>query len=144
MKRAQINQLSGAEFTTSEISEVKRIVIDKTFSEIKSLLELLTIYEPGDSDTPVPIDEAEQSERKLMRSYIITYFDKFLDGTVKVKGGKRGTDFDNTRDKSDLRKEVRRMLGLPSMTDEELLEWEISNGLDGSDVSGGVPIQRVA
>lgn len=141
MKQAEIDQLSGAEFSPSEISKVKRIIVDKNYSETESLLGLLTIYESG---TQNPVDDEEQAERKLMRSYIKVYFDKFLDGTVKVKGGKRGTDFDNVRDKSDLRKEVRRMLGLPSMTDEELTEWELLNGLDGSDVSGGVPVQRVA
>ncbi len=141
MKRAKIDELSGAEFSTSEISEVRRIIVDKTFTETRLLLDTLTIFE---SDIQDPVEESNQSERKLMRSHIIIYFDKFLDGSIKVKGGKRGTDFDNTRDKSELRKEVRRMLGLPSMTDEELLEWEILNGTDGSDVSGAVPIQRVA
>lgn len=140
MKQAQIDLLSGTEFTTSEISKVRRIIVDKSFSETQYLLKTLTIFQ---SETQDPVTENEQAERKLMRSYIIIYFDKFLDGTVKVKGGKRGTDFDNTRDKSSLRKEVRRMLGLSSMTDEELSEWEILNGVDGSDVSGAVPVYRV-
>lgn len=89
------------------------------------------------------LPEIDQSERKLLRSYILVYFDKFLDGTVKVKGGKRGTDFDNTRDKSDTRKEVRRMLGLPSMTDEEIEEYELLHGLSSNDVSSSISVQRV-
>ncbi|MBS3914455.1 MAG: hypothetical protein KG003_08145 [Bacteroidetes bacterium] len=137
MKQTQIEALSGGEFTTQELTYIRRIVIDKSFSEIKNLVPLLTLFD--DQDPPVVLPDEEQSERKLMRSHVKVYFDKFLDGTVKVKGGKRGSDFDNTRDKMDLRREVRRMLQLPSLTDEELADLD---RIYFSESSNSVPSSR--
>lgn len=140
MKQSVINQLSGVVFSTSEISLVRSIIVDQTFEQTLSLVTALTLFESNGS---TPLADNLQSERKLLRSHLSVYFDKFLDGTVKVKGGKRGTDFDNTRDKSATRRNVRRMLNLPSLTDEELAEYELLHGLSSLDSSYSVRLNRV-
>lgn len=130
MKQSLIDALSGTPFTSAEVTRTRNIIVDKDFATTKLLLESLTLYDT--QDPPVALAEAEQSERKLMRSHLKVYFDKFLDGTLAAKGGKRGADFDNIRDKTALRREVRRMLGLTSLTDEEQEEFKKNKRLSQS------------
>jgi hypothetical protein len=115
MKQSEIDDLSGAAFTTGEITRVRRIILDKTFAETKSLLDGLTLFE---SDGTPPLAEIEQSERKLMRSHLIVFYDRFPDGTTKLKGGRQGLDTDAERDKEGLRREIRLFLHLPMLSPE--------------------------
>lgn len=128
MKQAEIDLLSGALLNNAEVSRVKKIILDQSFEQTRvlsnalQLTELQTITVGGEQvDVQVPIDDEEQSELKQMRAFLIMFYDKTPDGTTKVKGGKRGTDFDTTRDKEEIRQEVRRMLTLPPVA-EDILE----------------------
>ena len=144
MLETEIDALSGAEFTTGEISRVKRICIDQDYATIAILLDrILTLRaEPVSPATVgVPLDDDDQSERKVMRSHLLVWYNEFLDGTIAVKGGKRGTDFDNVRDKEDLRREVRRMLGLP-LVSPEVLALEDRLRFGPKRVSQSVDIKR--
>lgn len=120
MLQTEINALSGAPFTNSEITLAKNIILDKTFNETKSLLEAQTIFD--NAEPPVAVADVEQANRKLIRSQLIVFYDKFKDGTLAVKGGKRGTDYSNARDKETLRGEFRLNLGLPETLPSRILE----------------------
>lgn len=124
MKQAEIDALSGAAFTTGEISRVRRIILDKTFPETSALLEGLTLYDDAEP-TPAALADNLQAERKLMRSHLIVFFDRFPDGSLKIKGGKRGLDADDSRDREELRREVRLMLGLPMISPAVVASLEI-------------------
>lgn len=122
MKQTEIDALSGAAFTTGEVSRVRRIILDKTFAETATLLDALTLFEP---DGTTPLAENQQSERKLMRSHLVVFYDRFPDGTTKIKGGKQGLDTDAARDKEDLRREIRIFLGLPMLSPAVVAALEI-------------------
>lgn len=121
MKLLEIAAFSGGAFTNTEITLVKNILLDQNFEQTKTLLSALTIFE---SNGTTPAAEIEQGQRKLIRSQIKTWYDKFQDGTLAVKGGKRGTDYSNLRDKENLRGEIRKMLGLPEIPPERLAQLE--------------------
>jgi len=124
MKQTEIAAFSGADFTNQEISNLKVILWDQTFEQTKTLVEAITIFE---NDGVTPVIDAQQTNRKVLRSQIAVWFDKFQDGTIAIKGGKKGTDYSNIRDKEDLRGEVRRSLGLPQIPPEKLaLEYGIN------------------
>lgn len=115
MKLSEIAAFSGAVFTNTEITLTKNILLDQSFAATKDLLANLTIFE-DDGTTPA----AEQSNRKLLRSQLSVWYDKFKDGTLAAKGGKRGTDYSNLRDKENLRGEIRKLVGLPEIPPERL------------------------
>jgi hypothetical protein len=111
MKQTEIDALAGSMLNNSEISRVKRIILDQEFDQTKLLCANLILKNSEGAALP----EDDQSELRQMRAYLIMFFDKTPDGTTKIKGGKRGTDFDTSRDKEEIRQEVRRMLGLPAI-----------------------------
>ncbi len=116
MKQSEIAAFSGTPFTNQEISNLKVILFDQSYKQTESLVDTLTIL---DADGE-PVADALQTNRKMLRSQIAVWFDKFRDGTIAIKGGKKGTDYSNQRDKEDLRGEVRRSLGLPEVPPEKL------------------------
>lgn len=115
MKLSEIAAFAGTVFTNAEITLVKNIILDQSFEQTRNLLEGLTIYE-SNGETVAAANE--QGQRKLLRSQIAVWYDKFTDGTLAVKGGKRGTDYSNLRDKENLRGEIRKSLGLPEIVPE--------------------------
>lgn len=121
MKLSEIAAFIGGAFTNTEITLVKNILLDQNFDQTKALLSNLTIFEANGT---TPAAENEQGQRKLLRSQIKTWYDRFDDGTLAVKGGKRGTDYSNLRDKETLRGEIRFSLGLPEIPPERLAQFQ--------------------
>lgn len=118
MKQLEIAAFSGAEFDNQEITNLKEILFDQTFQQTQSLVDGITILDSSNA----PVEVAKQSNRKWLRSKIAIWFDQFRDGTIAIKGGKKGTDYSNLRDKENLRGEVRRSLGLPEIPPEKLAQ----------------------
>ncbi len=116
MKQTEIDALAGSLLNNSEVSRVKMIILDQSFDQTRTLCDALQIKTTQGAALP----EVDQSELKQLRAYLKMFFDKTPDGTTKVKGGKRGTDFDTTRDKEEIRQDVRRMLTLQPIAEDVL------------------------
>ena len=135
MTEVEIAAMSGSVFTEMEVELVRDIVLDQTYDAVKALMDLLTLFDDG---TLTPKIDSLQARRKLLRAWLNVFYDIFLDGTVAVKGGKEGDDYDNLRDKNELRGRVRRMLGLP-----ELVPYQQDPGYNSRHVTQAIPIKYV-
>jgi hypothetical protein len=118
----KIRGLSGALLDEVELSQVKEIVEDKDIATIKTLCAALQLkYAPADTlpdgvSVGDPLPEAKQGLLKLTRYDLGFFYDRSPEGTVKVKGGKEGDDFDVERDREDTRERLRLRLGLPAIS----------------------------
>lgn len=90
----------GAVFTALEIEQVRAIAGLKQYSQAQGLL------------TPL-IAEQRQVVRALIGAW-----DATGDGTVALKGGKDGLDYSQSRDKEEIRMQLRLMLGLSAFDPE--------------------------
>lgn len=135
MIEADIAAQSGSVFSEMEIELVRDIVLDQTYDAVRSLMDELTLFDDG---TLTPKIDSLQARRKLLRAWLSVFYDIFLDGTVAVKGGKEGDDYDNMRDKNELRGRVRRALGLP-----ELVPYQQDPGYNSRHVTQSIFIKYV-
>jgi hypothetical protein len=113
VKTTEIRAQSGAAFDEDETAMVEDIVLDQTYQAVSELLTKLTLFQ---SDGTTPLIDTKQARRKIMRSHLAVFYNRFLDGTVAKTGT---TDFDNMRDKNELRERVRRLLGLPPIVPDQ-------------------------
>lgn len=103
MKQSEIQALSAAPLTNLELAMLQETVFDQTLAQVTALAGALS-----------------PEQWQMCRYYLKVWYDRFVDGTVKVKGGKQGVDYDNLRDKLEMSQLIRSLLGLPFVSDERL------------------------
>lgn len=102
------DQTSGAAFTPQEIGRVMKIIQDKSYPDTKGLCDALTLF---DADGETPLADEAQALRQQTRAEMIVFFDQYGDGTIKA-----GEDYDQSRDKEEIRQSIRLRFGLPAIS----------------------------
>lgn len=104
MTLEDIANLDDSPLAELEIAQTQEVVLDQTLDALNVLCADLS-----------------EAQCQMARSYLVQYFDLMPDQTIQVKGGKGGTDYSNIRDRAAVTMKYRRLLGLPSYSEEVLI-----------------------
>jgi hypothetical protein len=98
---------SGQPLTIVEIGRLMTVLQDQNFEQAKAIADNLQLKDQAGAALP----EDDQALLKQTRADLALFFDTLPDGTIKA-----GDDYDNVRDKNDVRMTVRLRCGLPAVS----------------------------